>query len=130
MKADDKAELYIDGVKQNKVGNINSYYLLNAEKGKSYPIEIRYVQHADNAEIKFDMGILRKADYKQTAAVVKDADVIIFVGGLSAKVEGEEMGVEIEGFKRGDRTSISIPSVQQNLLKELYVQPVSQSFLL
>lgn len=66
------------------------------------------------------MGILRKADYKQTAAVVKDADVIIFVGGLSAKVEGEEMGVEIEGFKRGDRTSISIPSVQQNLLKELY----------
>ena len=120
LKADDKAELYIDGVKQNKVGNINSYYLLNAEKGKSYPIEIRYVQHADNAEIKFDMGILRKADYKQTAAAVKDADVIIFVGGLSAKVEGEEMGVEIEGFKRGDRTSISIPSVQQNLLKELY----------
>lgn len=120
LKADDKAELYIDGVKQNKVGNINSYYLLNAEKGKSYPIEIRYVQHADNAEIKFDMGILRKADYKQTAAAVKDADVIIFVGGLSAKVEGEEMGVEIEGFKRGDRTSISIPSVQQNLLRELY----------
>lgn len=47
------------------------------------------------------MGILRKADYKQTAAAVKDADVIIFVGGLSAKVEGEEMGGGNRRFQTG-----------------------------
>lgn len=130
LKADDMADLYIDGVKQNKVGNINSYYPLNAEKGKSYLMEIHYVQHADNAEIKFDMGTLRKADYRQTASSVKDADVVVFVGGLSAKVEGEEMKVEIDGFKRGDRTSISIPVVQQNLLKELYATGKPVIFIL
>lgn len=120
LKADDRADLYIDGVKQRKVGNINAYYLLQAVQGRSYALEVRYVQHADNAEVKLDMGTLRKADYRQTAESVKEADVILFVGGLSAKVEGEEMGVEIDGFKRGDRTSIALPSVQRNLLKELH----------
>lgn len=119
VKADDQAELYIDGVKQEKVGLINAYYPLKVEKGKSYTIQINYVQNADNAEIKFDVGTLRKTDYKKIVSKVKDADVIIFAGGISAKVEGEEMGVEIEGFKRGDRTSISIPTIQKNLLKEL-----------
>ena len=119
LKADDSAELYINGEKQKSVGHINSYYLLNAEKGKKYELFIDYRQHADNAEIKFDMGFLKKTDFKDVAASVKDADVIIFAGGISAKVEGEEMGVEIEGFKRGDRTSIALPAVQREMLREL-----------
>lgn len=119
LKADDWAELCIDGLKQEKTGNINAYYLLNAEKGKSYQIDIYYRQYADNAEISFDMGTLRRAQPKEVAASLKDADVIIFAGGISAKVEGEEMGVEIDGFKRGDRTSIDLPAVQKELLREL-----------
>ncbi|MDR1408531.1 MAG: glycoside hydrolase family 3 C-terminal domain-containing protein [Tannerella sp.] len=119
LAADDWAELYIDGAKQEKTGNINHYYLLNAEKGKSYKMAVNYRQHADNAEIMFDCGTLRKARIPQTVAAVKDADVIIFAGGISAKVEGEEMGVEIEGFKRGDRTSIDLPSLQKEMLKAL-----------
>jgi beta-glucosidase len=119
LRADDGAELYIDGVKQNSVGHINSYFLLNVEKGKKYEIRIEYWQYADNAEIKFDMGTLKKTNCKDVAASVADADVIVFVGGISAKVEGEEMGVEIEGFKRGDRTSIALPAIQTEMLKEL-----------
>ncbi|MEO0216537.1 MAG: glycoside hydrolase family 3 C-terminal domain-containing protein, partial [candidate division WOR-3 bacterium] len=46
-------------------------------------------------------------------------DVIIFVGGLSGKLEGEEMPVHYPGFKGGDRTHIELPSVQRNLLKML-----------
>jgi beta-glucosidase len=119
LAADDWAELYIDGVKQEKTGKINAYYLLNAEKGKGYKLEINYSQYADNAEINLDMGNLKKANVLETAASVKDADVIIFAGGISSKVEGEEMGVVIEGFKRGDRTSIDLPSVQKDMLKAL-----------
>jgi beta-glucosidase len=119
LKADDSADLFINGVKQKSVGHINSYFLLNAEKGQKYEIFINYRQHADNAEIKFDIGTLMKGNCKDVAASVKDADVIIFAGGISAKVEGEEMGVEIDGFKRGDRTSIALPAIQSELLKEL-----------
>jgi len=119
LKADDAADLFIDGEKQNKIGNINAYYPLNAKKGKAYKVEIHYRQNADNAEIKFDLGTLKKADIKSVANSVKDADIIIFAGGISARVEGEEMGVVIDGFKHGDRTSIDLPAIQKDLLKEL-----------
>ena len=120
LKADDTAELYIDGVKQTKVGNVNSYYLLDAEEGRQYDIRIDYRQNADNAEITFDVGRLETTDARSVAAAVADADVIVFVGGLSAKIEGEEMPVETEGFRRGDRTSIDLPAPQKELLRELH----------
>ena len=119
LKADDSADLFINGERQRKVGNINAYYSLNAKKGQTYNIEIRYRQNADNAEIKFDMGTLVRADIKKVANSVKSADIIIFAGGISARVEGEEMGVVIDGFRRGDRTSIDLPAIQKILLKEL-----------
>jgi beta-glucosidase len=119
LKADDWAELYIDGIRQEKTDDINAYYLLKAEKGKSYKIDIYYLQYADNAEISFDLGTLRRTQAKEVAASLGDADVIIFAGGISAKVEGEEMGVMIDGFRRGDRTTIDLPAVQEEFLREL-----------
>ena len=50
---------------------------------------------------------------------VKDADDIIFVGGLSSSLEGEEMEVDYPGFRRGDRVSIDLPRVQTEMMKEL-----------
>ncbi len=47
------------------------------------------------------------------------SDVIIFVGGISPNLEGEEMKVEIKGFSGGDRTSLDIPDNQTELLKKL-----------
>ena len=58
-------------------------------------------------------------NYKEVAAKAAEADVIIFVGGLSSSLEGEEMSVDLPGFKRGDRTNIDLPQVQEKLLKEL-----------
>ena len=48
-----------------------------------------------------------------------EADVIIFVGGISPKLEGEEMKVSVPGFRRGDRESIELPAVQRQLIAEL-----------
>ena len=50
---------------------------------------------------------------------MKDADVIIFAGGLSPSLEGEEMLVNADGFKGGDKTTIELPKVQRELLAEL-----------
>jgi beta-glucosidase len=50
---------------------------------------------------------------------VKDADLIVYLGGISPRIEGEEMPVEAPGFFRGDRTSIRLPQIQTDLLKAL-----------
>ena len=49
----------------------------------------------------------------------RSADVVIYVGGISAQLEGEEMPVDYDGFSGGDRTRIELPSVQTDLLKAL-----------
>jgi beta-glucosidase len=49
----------------------------------------------------------------------KDADVVIFAGGISPRLEGEEMKTNYPGFKGGDRTNIELPQIQRNILQAL-----------
>ena len=49
----------------------------------------------------------------------KKSDVIIFTGGISALLEGEEMSVELEGFDYGDRTTLQLPKEQRTLIQRL-----------
>jgi len=59
-------------------------------------------------------------DYHQEAlAAAKNAEVIVFCGGISSNLEGEEMKIETDGFAHGDRTHINLPKIQEDLLKEL-----------
>ncbi|MGH8023116.1 MAG: glycoside hydrolase family 3 C-terminal domain-containing protein, partial [Limisphaerales bacterium] len=50
------------------------------------------------------------------------ADVVIYVGGITAQLEGEESKKAngYIGFYGGDRTQIELPSVQTDLLKALH----------
>jgi beta-glucosidase len=64
-------------------------------------------------------GDKKPIDYDAVAQKMKDVDAIVFVGGISSKLEGEEMKVNLPGFKGGDRTNIDLPKVQENLLKAL-----------
>ena len=52
-------------------------------------------------------------------AAAKSADVVIYVGGISPQLEGEEMKVNYDGFSGGDRTRIELPAQQTELLKAL-----------
>jgi beta-glucosidase len=49
----------------------------------------------------------------------RNAEVVIFVGGLTSQIEGEEMRVSFPGFSGGDRTDINLPASQQHLLEAL-----------
>jgi beta-glucosidase len=119
LKGDDKVKLFIDGKKRIETDLKNGYYTFDTEAGKTYKIVIEYVQSNDNAEVKFDVGFIEKATPETIASRVQSADVIVFVGGISAKLEGEAMPVSVEGFKGGDRTNIALPLVQTELLKAL-----------
>ena len=58
-------------------------------------------------------------DFSKLIDSVRDADVIIYVGGISPRLEGEEMKVNLPGFSGGDRTTIALPEVQTAFLKAL-----------
>jgi beta-glucosidase len=47
----------------------------------------------------------------------KNADVVVAVVGITSQLEGEEMNVNLPGFKGGDRTSLDLPKEEQDLLK-------------
>jgi beta-glucosidase len=47
------------------------------------------------------------------------ADVVIYVGGLTAQLEGEEMNIDFDGFYHGDRTKIELPKAQTKFLQAL-----------
>ena len=47
-------------------------------------------------------------------------DLVVFAGGISPRVEGEEMEVNFPGFRGGDRTDIELPAVQRILLQALH----------
>jgi beta-glucosidase len=58
-------------------------------------------------------------DFSKLLDSIKNADVIIYVGGISPRLEGEEMKVTTPGFSGGDRTSIALPTVQTDFMKAL-----------
>jgi beta-glucosidase len=93
---------------------------LSVEKGKKYNIIIRYAQLNNwEANLEFDFGKEVDVDYGSLINKLKGYDILIFAGGLSGMLEGEEMPVSYSGFKNGDRTNIELPSVQRNCLKAL-----------
>lgn len=91
------------------------------EKGKQYDIKINFTQNYDftNANLNFDMGKESPVDYKGLIDRLKDIDVVVFAGGISGELEGEEMPIEMPGFKGGDRTDIELPASQRNCIKAL-----------
>jgi Glycosyl hydrolase family 3 C terminal domain. len=93
---------------------------IQAEAGKSYNIEVRYAHiQTYNADLKINVAKELPINYQETIAQLKGIDKVIFVGGISPALEGEEMPVDIEGFKGGDRTNIELPKVQREFLKAL-----------
>ena len=61
-----------------------------------------------------------KRDVQQQVEAAASAETIIFCGGISPRLEGEEMDVKEEGFKGGDRTMIELPQVQRDILAALH----------
>ena len=74
--------------------------------------------HDDALQIKTDDAT--KTTNEDILNCVKDADVVVFVGGISPRLEGEEMRVTLPGFRGGDRTSIELPQMQRDVLKLLH----------
>ena len=116
-------ELYLNGERQfhHRIWRTTpNHIVINAEKGKSYNIEVRF-SHVPtyNANLAINIAKEYPIDYQAIINQLKGINKVIFVGGISPALEGEEMPVDIDGFKGGDRTHIELPKVQRDFLKAL-----------
>ena len=116
-------EVYIDGVqkqKQHTWRTTPTRTVIQAEKGKQYQIEVRFsFVKTWGANMKINIAKELAINYDDYIAQLKGIDKVVFVGGISPALEGEEMPVYIDGFKGGERTSIELPLVQRNFIKAL-----------
>jgi beta-glucosidase len=66
--------------------------------------------------------VWKKVDLRPSSeaiAAAKNSDVVVAVVGITSELEGEEMPVNEEGFKGGDRTSIELPKPEEALIEAL-----------
>lgn len=67
-----------------------------------------------------DNPTIDPSGFEPAIAKAQEADVVLYFGGISGELEGEEMPVKMEGFNGGDRTSIELPPIQTALLQKLH----------
>lgn len=91
--------------------------LKSMEKKLKGKVEIDYMKGVDHVK-KLEEG----PSFAEIARRAQQADVIVFVSGINANYEGEagDAGAGgYAGFASGDRTTLQLPQVQIDLMKEL-----------
>lgn len=104
----------------NKHGARKTTHAMKVQAGQSYKLELDFEYLRSDAQLNFDLGFKREVNINESIARVQDADIVVFVSGVSPGLEGEEMGVSLPGFKKGDRTDIELPAVQRELIEALH----------
>jgi beta-glucosidase len=90
---------------------------LQLEKGRRYALKVEFLRGGIGTKLVWLKVIPDPIGEAVTAA--KQADVAVAVVGITSQLEGEEMKVEVPGFKGGDRTSLDLPKEEEDLLKAL-----------
>ena len=93
---------------------------LTVKAGQHYRIQIDYMKEEGYAALNFDIRCKVNPTPEQLLAQIGETQTIIFVGGISPSLEGEEMRVSEPGFRGGDRESIELPQAQRDILAMLH----------
>jgi beta-glucosidase len=124
--ADDGVRVYLDGQllvdawQGNQASQIRTLLKdVNLQEGRTYEIRVEYFEDIRNAIAKFIWSFPRFTERLTEEAVqtAVQADAVVMVMGISPALEGEEMTVNVSGFRGGDRTEINLPKAQEDLLK-------------
>ncbi|WP_295800180.1 glycoside hydrolase family 3 C-terminal domain-containing protein [uncultured Microbulbifer sp.] len=108
-----------------KIDGADVHGAIELQAGQRYPLEMSrvFLRSLTGSPLEPSVQLSwvnTSTDYLAEAIdAARTADVIVYTGGISAELEGEEMRVELDGFDHGDRTSIQLPANQQALLHKL-----------
>jgi beta-glucosidase len=90
---------------------------LQLEKGRKYGLKIEYGQGGTGTKLVW-LPILSDP-VADAVSATEHADAVVAVVGITSQLEGEEMKVDLPGFKGGDRTSLDLPAEEETLLEAL-----------
>ena len=90
---------------------------LQLEKGHRYALKVQYLRGGVGTKLVWLNFI--SDPIAEAVAAAKQADVVVAVVGITSRLEGEEMQVDVPGFKGGDRTSLDLPKEEEDLLEAL-----------
>ena len=94
---------------------------VDLQAGKPYDVKLEYFESIRDAEVRLGWVMPGGSDpFQEAIAAARSADVVVFAGGLTGDVEGEEMEVSYPGFAGGDRTDIQLPATQDKLLRAVH----------
>ena len=94
---------------------------IDLEAGRAYDLRLEYFDDIRDAEVRLGWRLPgAKPPLEEALEAARAADVVVFVGGLTGDVEGEEMKVSYPGFAGGDRTDLRLPGSQRKLLEALH----------
>ena len=125
LSANDGVRLFIDNKKVLDAWQLaerlrSQSIKIQLEAGKAVDIKLEYFEDIRDAEVRLAWRMPgAKSPYDEAMEIAQKSDVIIFVGGLTGDVEGEEMKVNFPGFMGGDRTDMRLPKPQQQMLEAL-----------
>ncbi len=91
--------------------------LVHLQSGHAYPIKLEYFHNSWESAVRL-LWIPPNLTQEAVEAARK-SDVVIAVVGITAQLEGEESESSDPGFFGGDRTDITLPRAQQDLLESL-----------
>ncbi len=116
--------LYLDGkvlVESGATGTGERGAVIQApvhfDAAKPHSIRLEYLHGTGSAGIDLTWDPPAAVLRDEAVKAAKQSDVIIAFVGLSPSLEGEEMPIKLDGFSGGDRTTIDLPAVQEELLK-------------
>lgn len=92
---------------------------IKLEAGKQYKIKVEAIETFADAQVQLVWAAPKPGLQQQAIDIAKQADVVVLCMGLTARMEGEEMDIQIDGFRGGDRTKLDLPQVQQQLIQSI-----------
>ncbi len=90
---------------------------LSLEKGHRYAVKIEFLRGGFGTKLVW-VPVSVDPSF-EAASAARQADVVVAVVGITSRLEGEEMKVDLPGFKGGDRTSLNLPAEEEALLGAL-----------
>ncbi len=119
IKADGFARVSVDDREVAQMfGGGTSLGQVHLEKGHPVKLHVSYGHFGEgNLEAQLIWAPVNNAPDPAAVAAARNADVVVAVVGITSRLEGEEMPVDLPGFLGGDRTSLDIPKPEEDLLQ-------------
>jgi beta-glucosidase len=92
---------------------------LPLEGGRAYRLRVEAQESYGDAQVQLVWTDPGRDLEAEAVAAARQADAVVLFLGLTPRLEGEEMRIEIDGFRGGDRTSLVLPATQVQLMRRV-----------